>query len=75
MPEATQLLKMALCALGVYGSALLMGMARAGFAPGHAWAGLLLSAAGVAAACAIGVVGLNLIDWRALYKRFRTLRT
>lgn len=75
MPEATQVLKMALCAVGVYGSAVLMGMARAGFAPGHPWAGLLLSAAGVAAACAVGVVGLNLIDWRALYKRFRTLRT
>jgi O-antigen/teichoic acid export membrane protein len=75
MPEATQLLKMAVCALGVYGSALLMGMARAGFAPGHAWAGLLLSAAVVAAACAAGVVGFNLVDWRALYKRLRTLRT
>jgi hypothetical protein len=52
-----------------------MGMARAGLAPGHAWAGLLLSAAAVAAACAVGVVGLNLIDWRALYKRYRELRT
>jgi O-antigen/teichoic acid export membrane protein len=75
MPNAMQLLKMALCASSVYGSALLLGMARAGFAPRHAWAGLLLSAAGVAATCAAGVVGLNLIDWRALYKRFRALRT
>jgi O-antigen/teichoic acid export membrane protein len=75
MPSAVQLLKMALCALGVYGSALLMGMARAGFAPAHAWAGLLLSAAAVAATCAAGIVALNLIDWRDLYKRFRALRT
>lgn len=75
MPSAVQLLKMALCALSVYGSAVLMGMARARFAPGHAWAGLVVSAAAVAATCAAGVVGLNLVDWRELYKRFRALRT
>jgi O-antigen/teichoic acid export membrane protein len=75
MPNALQLLKMALCAATVYGSALLMGLARAGFAPGHAWAGLVLSAAAVAATCAASVVALNLIDWRELYKRVRALRT
>jgi O-antigen/teichoic acid export membrane protein len=75
MPNAVQLLKMALCALSVYGSALLMSMARAELAPRHAWAGLFLSAAAVAATCAASVVALNLIDWRELYKRFRALRT
>lgn len=43
--------------------------------PGHAWAALLLSAAGAAAVGACALVGLKLIEWRELYRRLHPQRT
>jgi hypothetical protein len=72
LPGPSKLVRLALCALAVYGSARLMANVSAEFVPGQKWAALLASAAGAIAAGACGMVGLKLIEWRELYRRLRT---